>query len=152
MSMIPTDEELVLIPHKFPVNEVGSIIFAVSKIRVEKASIEVNGAVLSTVKPKYASPDEIPESTNIPFFGDKPFHRALVSRCAVSVTLYTYDDGVPSLMLDISNTLTWTGLKLSRGLIVEEYLDRVVVGSDAGEKTLMLIYTPSQCGYTDKLS
>jgi len=141
-----TQEEKKLAVYKFPINDIESLYFRAVGTKVEKATLDVNDVVLSIILPKYAPNHDMKEPIDIEFFGDKPFHRALVQDCKVNVTLYVEED-IPSLMFGICNeSITWENIhKLTPEN--RDYTEEVVAGSLNGPRTLKLRYSRNGCGY-----
>ena len=127
-----------LTPYNFPIHDHGALQFAVDKTRVHIAILEVNKVTLSIIKPVY-NDDEL--LTDLNFLGvEKIFHTSLIKNCQINVLLYTEGD-VPSLIVKYTEpTINWTNGE-------RFYQEKVTVGSSSGDKDMVLVYTPSGCGY-----
>lgn len=130
---------------KFSVTDNGSLYFRALNAKVEKATIDVNGTVLSIINPEYQVDHDIKEPVDLKFFGDKAFHRSLVYACNVNVILYT-EEGTPSLMFgSTQEPVSWDTIHGTDNDDI--YVEEVTVGSLNGPKTLKLCYTKNGCGY-----
>lgn len=127
------EEELT--PYIFPIKDSGSLSFCVDDTEIKKATLMVNDITLSIIYPTKGE-----KTTNLDFFGDKPFHTGLLYKCDIKVTLFT-DEGMPSLIIRYNEPeMHWTTADLT-------YIEKVTVGSNSGLVTMDLVYTPSGCGY-----
>ena len=138
-------------PTKFTVNQQGSLMFRCTGAKVIKATLEVNGVILSLLQPTYGPNWKSEDLIDLPFFGPgKALHRALISDMPVFVTLVHEAEGnqtrYPSLSIGAwDNSLTWE--KVNDG----KYEENVSAGSATGPRELTLAYYKSEsggiCGY-----
>jgi hypothetical protein len=146
-TAMSTQEEKKLDSYKFPINDIESLYFRAVGAKVEKATLDVNDAILSIIIPEYPIGYDMKEPIDIKFFGNKPFHRALVQDCKVNVTLYTEED-IPSLMFGVCNeSITWESIHKLTPESKNSFTEEVVAGSLNGPRTLKLHYSRNGCGY-----
>lgn len=128
--------------HSFPLQIFDSLYFMARGAFIDKAILSAGEMPLSIIKPQYDDTDsDSPPDTQLLFFGDKPFHAALASRWGVKITLYARG-GTPSLVfMPLNNSTTWKDVPSG------VYCETVTAGSDAGEVTRTLVYTPERGGY-----
>lgn len=131
-----------IVAHSFPLQIFDSLYFMARGAFIDKAILSAGDMPLSIIKPQYDDVNsDIPPDTQLPFFGDKPFHASLASRWGVKITLYAHN-GTPSLVfMPLYNSITWKDVPSGM------YCETVTAGSDAGEVTRTLVYTPERGGY-----
>lgn len=131
--------------YKMPINETGSLRFAMKGVRADRCELMVNNVLIAVIKPAYektwTSEDIIP----LEFFGDALFHKSLLS-CPVEIVVTTESNDLPSIMVGITNIVT-TWDTVPRLYNTRIYKDLVTVGSDSGLKKMTLVYTPDGCGF-----
>jgi hypothetical protein len=130
------------VAYKFPIRETGSLIFAFKGAKVFKASLIHNNTILSILRPTY-NDDWTDESvTPLSFFGEKPFFQSLTIG-ELYITLEVKNGTLPTIMISQEKPFTWDDVG------DDLYITEVIVGSDAGEKTLNLTYVKDgACGFT----
>lgn len=133
----------------FPVPNDSSVLFSALGAYIDKATLASRGVPLSIIKPTYGGIDidaaPAPPSdlvTDLPFFGDKPFHAALAAGWQPQVTLtFIPNERMPSLRFATVPGPTWETLGRP------EYIETVTAGSNSGPVTLDLVYQPAMGGY-----
>lgn len=126
------DPERELSAYKFPVHDRESLFFAASGVHVERAEIRINNMLMSTAQigkgePMAGPPPTQKNPTEIDLFGGNPFHRGLL-QCDVEITIYTYDNEIPTLMLRYAEpSITWSDIDCKIGEL-PEYNCKVSVG------------------------
>ena len=132
--------------YTFPIGvDSSSMQFHVDNANVLKATLEVNGAKLSIVKPAACQIDENGR-TSLQFFGERPFHRGLITKCEVNVVLMLEDDRIPTLALELTDDKT---------ISVDDqghYSEIIVTsGEDADgnvvAKKMRILYADTICGF-----
>lgn len=135
--------------YKMPINETGSLRFAMKGVRADKCELVVASVLISVIKPTYEkkwSPEDI---TPLDFLGGALFHKGLLS-CPVEIVATTESNDMPSIMVGITNVAaTWTTVPVLYNTKI--YKDIVSVWSDSGLKKMILVYTPEGCGFETAL-
>lgn len=134
-----TSKRKVSTLYTFPLQMAESVRFETTGAYVDKATLMVNGRILSVIRPQYDDFDEAPPARMLTFFRDKPFHGALANGVDVKITLEVSDGRIPSVVFHIlNNSLTWPDVGSTT------YKEDVFASSDSGECAKEIMYIMNQ--------
>jgi hypothetical protein len=128
--------------YKMPVNEKKTLKFALKGVKASRVELLADGLLCAVVVPDYDDDWDAETVTQLNFFGGKTFHRGLID-VPVEIVVTTTDVNMPSIMVGVvTPSLTWDEIG------TDYHQEIVTVGSDSGEKTLLLTYHRSGCGFS----